>query len=479
MMQVVETVPEMTLAPQEIENLFEEVQTYYGIYSPLFQRREQRERSASYLCGLLSPEIENKAIEPMMLAMKGDDPNEIRGMQHFVSAGAWDDEVILQQHWREVATDLGNEDGVFTLDGSDFPKQGQESVGVKRQYCGELGKVANCQAGVFLGYASDQGHTLLDRRLYLPEEWAEDEAYAAKREACGVPEDLTFKTKPQLGLEMLQAVRKSGALLGQWLACDEAFGRATEFLDEVAKLGVWYYAEVPHNTRVWRERPVTCVPTWSGRGHRPTRERVAEGEPAPEQVGAIASALSASAWTQHTIKEGSKGPLVAEFAILRVVAVRDDLPGTEVWLILRRNPITGKLKTYLSNAPEETSHTTLVRISGMRWPIETTFEDSKQLVGMGDYQVRSWIGWHHHMTMCILAHFFLVRLQVRLGDKAPALTLPQAKLLLMGVLPKQEFDADWVLEVIGYRQRRNHAAYISHRKRRLKMLGQSDDEISL
>ena len=155
------------------------------------------------------------------------------------------------------------------------------------------------------------------------------------------------------------------------------------------------------------------------------------------------------------------------------------LPGTEVWLILRRNPITGKLKTYLSNAPEETSHTTLVRVSGMRWPIETTFEDSKQLVGMGDYQVRSWIGWHHHMTMCILAHFFLVRLQVRLGDKAPALTLPQAKLLLMGVLPKQEFDADWVLEVIGYRQRRNHAAYISHRKRRLKMLGQSDDEISL
>lgn len=479
MIQVVKTVPEMTLTPQEIENLFEEIETYHQIYSPLFVRREQREQSREYLCGLLDPELENKAIEPMVLAMRGDDPNAIRAQQHFTSAGAWDDEAILRQHWREVAKDLGSAEGVFTTDGSDFPKQGPESAGVKRQYCGELGKVANCQAGVFLGYASAKGHTLLDRRLYLPQEWVEDEEYATRRAKCGIPQDTTFKTKLQLAVEMLKAVVESGVLPGRWLACDEAFGRSTPFLDDVASLGVWYYAEVPHDTQVWLERPRTHVPPGSGRGRRPTRERVVEGEPPPQTVSAIAASLPDRRWTRQIIKEGSKGPLMAEFAFIRVVEVRDDLPGAEVWLILRRNPTTGELKTYLSNAPAETPQAALVRLSGMRWPIETAFEDGKQLIGMGDYQVRSWLGWHHHMTMCILAHFFLVRLRLRLGDKAPALTLPQTRLLLLGVLPKRDFDAEWVLEVLRYRQRRNHAAYLSHRKRRLTILGQSDDEISL
>ena len=154
MTQVMETAPEMHLTSQDIDNLLDEVEVYHAIYKPLFQRREQREKSQTYLYGLLAPEIENKAIEPMILALKGDDQNEIRAMQHFISEGAWADLDILRQHWCEVAVDLGDEDGVFTLDGSDFPKQGTESVGVKRQHCGELGKIANCQAGVFVGYAS-------------------------------------------------------------------------------------------------------------------------------------------------------------------------------------------------------------------------------------------------------------------------------------------------------------------------------------
>jgi SRSO17 transposase len=470
----IKTPPELNLAPQDLNGLLEEVHEYQGAYRPLFQRREQREKSENYLYGLLSPEIKNKAIEPMMLELEGDNQSEIRAMQHFISEGAWDDDAVLRQHWREVAKDLAAAEGVFTLDGSDFPKQGCESVGVKRQWCGELGKRANCQAGVFLGYVSPKGYTLLHRRLYLPEEWVADEAYAARREKCGVPQEVTFQTKPTLGLEMLKEVRQAGTLPGRWLACDEAFGRSTAFLDQVNDLGLWYYAEVPHDTCVWLEKPATCVPQWSGRGRKPTQERLTAGAPDRQSVVEVAAALPAASWRRRTIKEGSKGPIVADFAVLRVFAVRDALPGPEIWLILRRAHATSELKVYLSNAPLETPLLTLVRLSGMRWPIETCFEDGKQLVGMGDYQVRSWLGWHHHMTMCLLAHFFLVRLQLRLGDKAPTLTLPQVKLLLTGVLPRREFDREWVLEVLGYRQRRNHAAHLSHRKRRLGLLDRSE-----
>jgi len=415
--------------PQDLDNLLEQVSEYQAVYRSLFQRREQREKSTRYLYGLLSPEIDNKAIEPMMLKLEGDNPNEIRAMQHFVSEGAWKDDPILAQHWQEVNKDLGDEDGVFIVDGSDFAKQGNESVGVKRQWCGELGKTANCQAGVFLGYVSPKGYALLHRRLYLPKEWVEDEAYAERRHKCGVPEEITFQTKPTLAIEMLKKVRQADTLPGRWLTCDEAFGRSTAFLDQVADLGLWYYAEVPLDTCLWRDRPATHIPPWSGKGRKPTRKHLVAGTPDPQSVDSIAASIAVEQWSRHTIKEGSKGPIIADFAIQRMVAVRNHLPGPDVWLIFRRNVSTGELKVYLCNAPLETPHATLIRLSGLRWPIETGFEDSKQLVGMGDYQVRSWIGWHHHMTMCILAHFFLVRLRLRLGDKAPALTLPQVKFL--------------------------------------------------
>jgi SRSO17 transposase len=147
---------------------------------------------------------------------------------------------------------------------------------------------------------------------------------------------------------------------------------------------------------------------------------VLAGEAEPEAVAQLAASLPADRWKRYTIKEGSKGPLVARFAALRVIAVREGLPGPEVWLVLRRNSLTGELKTYLSNAPAATPRTTLVRLSGMRWPIETCFEDGKQHVGMGDYEVRNWRGWHHHMTLCILAHFFLVRMRLRLKKKPRA-----------------------------------------------------------
>ncbi len=416
MTTLIETTPKMDLAIQDIAHLVEELRAYHAIYSPLFQRREQRAAAYTYLQGLLAP-LPRKSIEPMVLAVDDVAPKAVRALQSFISEGQWNDERLLHQHWQEVETDLGAADGVLMVDGSDFPKQGVHSAGVKRQYCGELGKRANCQAGVFIGYASAQGYTVLDRRLYVPTEWLTDAAYADRRRQCGLPSDLTFKTKPALAQEMLAAVVKSQALRCRWVVADEAFGGNPGFLDGVAGLGLWYFAEVPHTTRVWEARPATHVPPWRGRGPRPQRERLVAGAPEARTVLEAGAALPAEAWTRHTSKAGSQGPRVAECATLRAVAVRDALPGPDVWLVLRRHVETGELKTYLCNAPVDTAAETQVRMSGMRWPIETCFEDSKQLLGMGDYAVRSWTGWHHHRTLVILAHFFVGRMSLRLKKK--------------------------------------------------------------
>ena len=213
----------------------------------------------------------------MVLAMDGVAPAAVRAMQAFISAGQWKDERLLHQHWKEVDTDLGAADGVLMVDGSDCPKQGIHSMGVKRQYGGELGQRANCQAGVFVGDVSPQGYTLLDRRLSVPAAWLTDDAYAERRRQCGLPPETTFKTKPAVAQEMIPAVVKSQALRCRWVVADEAFGNTPGFLEGGAGLGLWYVAEVPHSTRVWEERPVTHIPPWRGRGRRPPRERLVAG----------------------------------------------------------------------------------------------------------------------------------------------------------------------------------------------------------
>src|SRR5882672_8668343 len=195
MSDLIETAPRMDLSVQDIEHLVEELRTYHAIYSPLLQRREQREAAHTYLQGLLAP-LPRKSIEPMVLAVEGVAPTAVRAMQAFISEGTWKDERLLHQHWHEVETDLGADEGVLMVDGSDCPKQGVHAVGVKRQDCGELGKRANCQAGVCVGDVSTTGYPVLDRRLYVPVEWVTDDTYAARRTQCGIPPQVTFKTKP-------------------------------------------------------------------------------------------------------------------------------------------------------------------------------------------------------------------------------------------------------------------------------------------
>ena len=405
--------PPMELSPEEINELADELVGYHSQFAEGYYRVEQAHWGQKYLQGLMLP-IERKSIQPMAMALEG---GNIQAMQQFIGQGRWEDDQLLRKHRQLVDETLGEADGVYVVDGSGFPKKGSHSVGVARQWCGALGKVDNCQVGVFAGYASRKGYTLIDRRLYLPEQWF-TEAYAERWRKCSIPEGTTFQTKPERALEMLQTITAEGHLRGRWVAADEAFGQSPAFLDGVAQLDLWYLAEVPLNTRVWEERPQTTLPEWSGQGRPPTRERPVAGEPAPVRVDALAAQLPEEAWQPYVLKEGSKGPLVAEFAFRRVVAVRDGLPGPTVWLVFRRSlDAEPELKAYLSNAPQQTPETEFVRVAGMRWPIETAIEECKGGLGMDHYEVRSWLGWHHHMTMCLLAHHFLVRTQHRLKKR--------------------------------------------------------------
>lgn len=406
--------PIINLAPRDVEALADELVAYHAHFAPLFQRAEQRQWALTYLHGQLL-ELERKSIEPMALALAD---GNVQALQQFISLGAWDDAAVLKSHQQLVADTLGDVDtGVLIIDGCDFPKQGSYSVGVARQWCGALGKVANCQASVLACYASTHGYTLLDRRLYMPEKWFTP-AYQSRREKCGVPADLTFRTQPELAWELIQTLHERQVLPFAWVIGDEHFGNNPLLLDRIAATKLCYLMEVPHDTLVWVERPATVVPPPSGKkGRPPQRPRLVADAPAPIRVDGVASA-PALRWRYYQIQEGAKGPLVAAFAFVRVVAVRDGLPGPDQWLLLRRGlGERGQLKTYLSNAPATTSHATLVSKSGMRWPVEATILECKSEVGMDHYEVRGWAGWHHHMTMTLLAHHFLVRQRCRLGEK--------------------------------------------------------------
>ena len=459
-------IPILTLKPEQINGLLERLQTFWKRFALLFQRREQREWGLKYLRGRLM-EGEKRYTQP--LARRLGEKN-VRAMQNFIGASPWEDQALVEEHQRVVQETLGESEGVVIMDATGFPRKGSESAGVARQYCSETGKVDNCQVGVFLAYASSRGYTLLDRRLYLPEVWFSPE-YGPRRQRCGIPAALSFRTHQELAWEMVEGVHRRGVVTFRWVLGDEEFGRDTALLDRIDGLGYWYFMEVPVDTRVWQERPRTEVPEWGGRGRKPCRERLAPGAPPPQTVAEVVATLPSQAWKRYTLHEGSKGPLVADVACVRVVAVRDGLPGPEVWLVIRRDVLSGETKYFVSNAPQETPEARLAWLSAARWPVEQSIEDCKDELKLNQYAMRSWRGWYHHVTLIMIAHFFLVTVQQDLKEDAPVLTVSQARLLLQAVLPKPIFDAEAALEALRQIQRANHAAYLSHRKRTLKKLG--------
>ena len=354
-------------------------------YAPCFPRSATVKNATLVVEGLLS-HLPRKSVEPIAELHK----LERRPIQKFVGESPWDDDLVTEAIRAHVAEAWGAPNGLIVIDPTTFPKQGKDSVGVARQWCGRLGKVENCQKGVFLGYVSPSGSALIDRRLYLPEEdWANDPARRAK---CHVPEEAKFQTAWEIADDLIE---RSKSLPHAFIVGDDEFGRVSELRDRLASRGERYVFDVPANTLV-RSR--------GGAWMQATKWAKSRGK---------------GSWYRCHVRDGERGPIFVEAIAVDVQTKRDGRVG--VWerlLAIRTLDKAPEWRFCLSNAPrQEVALGELVRAAGGRHEIEEVFARAKGQVGLAQYEVRSWVGWHHHVTLCMLALWFLEIERRLLGGK--------------------------------------------------------------
>src|SRR3954451_2599557 len=405
------------MTEDEVRAAAERLVDFHERFAPLFGREQAQDHAYTYTKGLMvCPE--RKSIEPIALNV-GD--GQVSALQKFINSAPWDHgdvQAELQAVFADelVPTAVGSATGVVgVIDESGFAKKGGHSAGVARQHNGRLGKEDNCQVGVYLVGVTPGGSALLDHQLYLPEAWCEPgKAAALRRQKVHIPESVAFGTKPEIAAGLIRQTVALGIVALDWITADEEYGKNGGFLDEVEQLGLRYVVEVPVNTTVWTEDPASCVPPYAGRGQppkRPTREAV-------RSVAAVGAGLPAGSWSRLQVRDGAKGPLAFEFAAVRVWAVRHRRPGPAIWLLIRRSlePVP-EIKYYVSNAEAETPLGVLAGVACTRHAVEDYFEDAKSYLGMAQYETRSYVGWHHHMTLVAMAHLFITLARRDLGKK--------------------------------------------------------------
>ncbi len=411
-----EGILESTKVSDFVNKLPEMLTDYLKDYQDCFNRKEQAANGNIYVKGLLS-NLDRKSAEPIALEYS-DNPKAPRNLQFFMKNAMWDDKKAWEIYQKNMSALLSEDNGMLTFDGSDFVKKGKSSVGVARQHCGAVGKTENCQAGVFAGYAGSKGYGLVDSKLFMPSKWFDDEHSVLRRD-CNVPEDLKFKTKLQITLDMLNKIDESGLFKCKWIGVDSFFGNSKDFLDKIPEK-YYYMADIHSDTKAWLEKPTFEVAAYKGKGPHPKK---ALPNTNPVSVSDIAS-NSDIPWEKKYIGEGSKGSIYADIKCIRIFRLFGDASDEsnikECWLFIRKLE-NGQPKYSVSNAPANISHCELCGAALMRWSIEQCFGEAKGFLGMDHYEFRSWTAWHRHMLFVFIAHGFLltVRKNLTTSKKKP------------------------------------------------------------
>jgi len=376
-------------------------------FADVFGRKEPRAQAIKYLRGLMAS-VPRKNSWQVAEAVGDRIPD---AMQRLLYRAEWSADAARDRLLRYTIQVFGEEDGIGVVDETGFIKKGTRSVGVKRQYSGTAGKVENCQIGTFLSYATGKGHVFLDRRLYLPEEeWCND---LERRAQAKVPVDVTFQTKPEQAMAMLEHAWQAGVPM-RWVAGDEVYGDSTALRDLIARHERWYVLTVRTPTPVWIERPQVVEPEPQERGRPRTKVRLAEGAPSATTVKEVVASWPESRWQRLTVAEGEKGMITYDWACQRIVESRDGLPGRDAWLVARRSlSDPTDIAYYLSNAPVETPLLKLAQVASTRYTVEQCIEEAKGETGLDEYEVRHWHSWHRHITLSMMAHTWLASVRYK------------------------------------------------------------------
>jgi SRSO17 transposase len=407
------------MTEEELEQWQNEFEAFHARFADLFERSESREQARKYLRGLLT-EAERKNSWQVAEAVGDRIPDR---MQRLLYRVPWDADAARDRLQEFVIETFGDPEGIGVVDETGFLKKGKKSVGVARQYTGTAGKRENSQVATVLSYATKDAHVFLDRRLYLPEAWAVDRP---RRAQAHVPEEVSFATKPQQAIAMLEHAWEQGVPM-RWVTGDEVYGDAPRLRETIQAHGRFYVLAVSANTRVWTERPEVEEPTEQTGGRPRLVARVAKGAPRARMVSEVIASLPRSAWNRLAVVEGEKGRIMYHWARVRVVESRDQLPGPDVWLLARRSPSApDKLAYYLAYVPPKTSRETLVRVASTRYTVEQCIEEAKGETGLDEYEVRFWHSWYRHITLSMMAHAWLASIKLREQEKKapPPMSLP-------------------------------------------------------